>query len=367
MFSTFDRYVIRHCLISTFGFLLVLTCTAYLTQSVRVIDAIAAFDDPLPVFGWLALLLIPAILSHSLPLAGFVGALHVLFRLHGDSEIAAIYAAGSGPRRLLRPIAAFGLIIALLAAPITLLAAPYARAQSAELLNLFGTNLTSRFLRPGKFTTSNNSTVYVRSLDENDTANHIFIYQELGPQESVVYAARDGSLDFRDGLYELVLNFGVIHGLNAGTGDESLLRFDKWSYRLGEQKAVPDRFPRPWEMFVTDLLDPDLELPDESQRPIYLVEAHDQITLPVYGLVLPIMALAGLLAGRARDTISPLRVTLTAAAGIALLLAFFMSKSQVNTSLDWLYALYVLPAAAGLGSVLALYRDGRSASYRVAP
>ena len=358
--ATLDRYLFRQLLWSSLGLLVVVFCIVFLAQSIRIVETVAQHGKGLRLFAELAALLAPPILALALPTTGFVGVVHTLYRLHSNSEIAAIHAAGVGPYRLLPSVLRFAILISLLTACATLYLSPVASRVSQERLSDLRNDLGVRLLQDGRFLNpSTGVTVFVRRIDRNQVMHNVFVHDAHNPNAATSYVAQRAQLEWNGPRPQLIMFEGSAYTVDSTGQQIGLLRYDQFIYDLSgllQQRGV--RFPRPHELFVTELFDPELATQSEHQRRSYRLKGHEQLSAPLYALALPFLALAGLLGGRARPTISTGRILATVSAGLALFVSAFATKAAALASSDWTAALYLLPVAVLLVSILSLALSG---------
>jgi lipopolysaccharide export system permease protein len=109
-----DRYFLTR-LLGPFGFFaLVLTGIIWLTQALGLIDRVIAYNQSALVFLEFSSLILPRVLNIVLPMAAFSAALFAVHRLYTESELIVAMAAGQSKLALLRPFAAFGMIVMVL-------------------------------------------------------------------------------------------------------------------------------------------------------------------------------------------------------------------------------------------------------------
>lgn len=72
----------------------IVTIIVWLTQSLQRLDIIVEHGQTLTMFGWISLLIVPSLLAVIIPFGLFAATLFALHKLHSDSEIAVMFAAG---------------------------------------------------------------------------------------------------------------------------------------------------------------------------------------------------------------------------------------------------------------------------------
>ncbi len=360
---TVDRYIYRQFCIAGTGFLLVLTCAAFLTQTIRIVDMVAFHGKGAVLFAELCLFLGPSILVVSLPMAGFVGTVFVIYRMHGDSEIPALYAAGSGTLRLAWPVCLFALLIAVLTALMALYLSPLGLSKSQERVFLLKNDIGALLLKDGQFLSpSKGVTAFIRQIDKQRVMHDIFVHDKSRREATTTYSAQQAVLEWVDARSQLTMFDGAAYAVGWDGNQVSLLRFDQFVYDLSELSQYKSRFPRPQEMVATELLDSALPVRGEANRRTYIGEGHGQLATPIFAFVLPFLALAGLLAGPARDSLPTSRVVAVTAAGFVLILSFFAAKNLIFASLKWIPVIYAIPLFTLLLAISALHiADSRGA------
>ena len=102
--SSLDKYILRQCITPLVLILIVTTLIVWMTQSLQRIDIIVEHGQGLGVFLFLSRLIIPSLLAVIIPFALFGAVVYALYRLHSDSEIAVMFAAGVSRRRTGAPV-----------------------------------------------------------------------------------------------------------------------------------------------------------------------------------------------------------------------------------------------------------------------
>ena len=240
---TVDRYIFRQFCIAGTGFLLVLTCAAFLTQTIRIVDMVAFHGKGAVLFAELCLFLGPSILVVSLPMAGFVGTVFVIYRMHGDSEIPALYAAGSGTLRLAWPVCLFALLIAVLTALMALYLSPLGLSKSQERVFHLKNDIGALLLKDGQFLSpSKGVTAFIRQIDKQRVMHDIFVHDKSRREATTTYSAQQAVLEWVDARSQLTMFDGAAYAVGWDGNQVSLLRFDQFVYDLSELSPVQIAF-----------------------------------------------------------------------------------------------------------------------------
>ncbi|MEM9270581.1 MAG: LptF/LptG family permease, partial [Pseudomonadota bacterium] len=109
-----DSYIFRDLLGAFAFFVLIFTGVVWLTEAVRLIDTVMTNAQSASVFLEFAFLVLPKVLSKTVPIAAFAATLYGINKFNVGSELVVMKAAGHSPLAILRPVAVFGLLAGLL-------------------------------------------------------------------------------------------------------------------------------------------------------------------------------------------------------------------------------------------------------------
>jgi lipopolysaccharide export system permease protein len=351
-----DRYILRQLIAALGFFVLVFTGVVWLTQAVRLIDTVVASGASARIFLEFSALVLPQVLVIVLPLAGIGAALYALNKLYTDSELVVMMGAGLGPAALLRPVAAFGAMLAAAMAVVVMLLVPRTGAILAERTQAIRSDLANaliverQFLHPAP-----GLTLFIADAGGTGEMGGIFLNDQRDPARAVTYSA-ERALLLREGMEaRLVMLEGVALGSGSG-GELTAVRFDEFVFDLSDLiRDDADRIPRPSEYSVLALLSPTAAMLDRGRysRADFVSEGHYKLTLPLLAMVYPMIALVTLLAGGYRRSGFGRRVVV--AVGVAALLQILMlalrARAQERAEL---WPLMYLPALLGAAYVTAL-------------
>lgn len=316
MMRLLDRYVLRE-VVAPFGVGLLLVVFVLLMNQVLLltelfIDKGVAAGQALRLLG----LLVPSILVFALPMAVLLGVLGGLARLSSDAEVVALQSLGVGPRRLARPVVAFGLCGFLLTLPLALFFAP--RANNAWVRAMAG-SVVGRVqlkIRPLEFNETLPDTVFlVREAGRDGRWRDVFAFLASDPAHPRLVLARSGTVRLYPEERRAVLELedGMVYaGPAAEPEKDTVTSFA----RLEEEIDVEDLFPRlsnakrVREKDIGELLGyvaaAEATAPrsrDTLQVRAHWIEVHKKFALAAACLVLALLGLPlGLMAGRAGRT-----------------------------------------------------------------
>lgn len=357
--TTLERYILRQLLGPLGFFVLVLTGVIWLTQSLRVIDIVVNNGQGAQVFLEFTALLLPMVFSIVLQLGGLAATVYTLHRLITESELAAMFASGVSKMRAARPIMVFGVgLTALLFIDTTYLMPTSARIMRDRVSEVRG-DLAAGLIRDGRFLNpSDGLTVYIREISNTGELRGIMVQDSRNRQSVVTYTAKRGYVTEQGGSPTLVMFEGQAQRLERGGLRLSLLRFDSWAYDLSyfvSSQGV--RFRKPSERYFPELINPPKELvPDQKTYSRFIAEGHEQLSAPLYGLALPLLAAATILgAGFSRRGLSG-TVALALALGAIARVVGLSVKSATSGAAELWPLLYAVPIGVILLSLLSLSR-----------
>lgn len=359
--GTLERYLLRQTLGPLAFFTLVLTGVVWLTQSLRIIDIVVNNGQGARVFLEFTALLLPTVLSIVLQLSALGATVYMLHRLISDSELAAAFAGGFSKMALARPVIVLGIgLTALLAVDTLYLMPTSARVMRDRLAEVRG-DIAAGLIRDGRFLTpANGLTVYIREITPKGEMLGVLVEDSSDAERGVItYTAKKGFLAENADNPALLMFDGQAQQYDPRTKRLSMLRFERLAYDLSSfMQREGQRYRKPSELYFWELINP----PDAEKMPKkalgkLLAEGHEQLSAPLYGLALPLVAAAVLLgAGFSRRGATGAIVT-AIALGAALRVGGLAIKSALTNAL-WLWPmLYALPLAAIALSLYALWRS----------
>lgn len=353
--TTLERYILRLLLGPLGFFVVVLTGVVWLTQSLRIIDIVVNNGQSARVFLEFTALLLPRALSIVLQLSALAATVYTLHRLISDSEVTAAIACGASRLRMTRPIMVFGLGLTAMLAVDTIYLMPTSQRALRERLAEVRGDVAASLIRDGRFLTpAPGLTVYIREITSDGRLNGVMVQDGRDKSSVVTYTAKSGYLTTSRKTPALVLFDGQAQRLEDGGERLAILRFDRLAYDLSSFISKTGvRHRKPSERFFWELIDPPNAdtLPKKALGKL-VAEGHEQLSAPLYGLALPLVAAALMLGAQfsRRGVGGAVAAALIAGAGLRVTgLAF---KSVATSQPDLWPLLYAPPIA---GSLFALW------------
>ena len=229
-----DRYLLVQLLTVFAFFSLVLVSVYWVNRAARLFDALIGDGQSFWVFLELSALTLPIVIRVVLPLSAFAAAVYVAIRLTRDNEMVVLQGIGLSYARLLRPVALFGLIVALMLAALMHVLMPLSRAQLAERQVEIAENITARFLRAGEFLDpADGVTVFLRDVTPEGQLLDVFLSDQRRADMRVEYSAASALLAPGPNGPVLVMLDGVALIHVTATGRLTTIAFDDLTYDVG--------------------------------------------------------------------------------------------------------------------------------------
>ncbi len=363
-----DSYVLRLLAGPFLFFVLVFTGVIWLTQSLRVIDTVVNNGQSARVFLELTLLLLPTVLSIVLPVSAFAATLYIINRLQVDSELVVLMGAGLSGGRLLRPVAIFGGCVVAVLLVITLYLMPTTKRMMHERVTEVRGDVAAAFLREGAFLApTRRVTVYLRRMGRPGEMLGVFVHDERDEDQITTYTAERAILVPGGESPRIVMFDGIAQSRPAAGGNLSLLRFERFTYDLGQlEDTSAARQKKPSEFFLPTLLTAEGEELGPYEVGEFRAEGHEQLASPFYAVALPLLATAMIVSFGFNRRGFAHRILIAVIAGLVLRVLGLAAKN-LTASEAALWPLMYLPPALGALAALWLMSSIGMAARRPGP
>ena len=243
MLKILDRYILKEIVPPFLVGLLVTTFVLLMNQILVLAELF--IDKGVPaglaarLLGWL----VPSLLAFAVPMAVLTGVLGGLARLSADSEIVAFQTLGIGSRRLLRPLAVFGVASWIVASGLALFLAPRANFRWVKAMTDSVLARAELRVNPLEFNeTLANTVLFVQNVDKDKSWQNVFAYLGKDPRNPRVVTARRGRINIFPGKKRATLELidGVLHtGSPSDPADYSLTSFDRFEEEIDVENLFP--------------------------------------------------------------------------------------------------------------------------------
>jgi len=359
------RYIILQIAGPLAFFTFSLTGVIWLTQSLRLLDVIITKGQSAATYIAFTGLVIPSVLSLTLPIAFFCAVLYALYRLSSDHELVVLSATGLSAWGIVRPLLLLAAAVAALVYAINLGLMPMANTKLKDQVMEIRTDLAASLLKEGAFSNPiQGLTVYIRERESNGDMRGILVHDNRELSNPVTYMAERGALVKTDaGPRLIMMNGNVQHRAtpqSTAGGSLSLLYFDRYVYDLSEFMPGPGvRWKEPEERYLTELFFPDETLGDQTHLDEFLAEAHRRLSAPLYVFAFAVIAVVALLSGQFSRRAPFWRPGAALAIAVAVRLAGLGLENLVEKNPLLMPGLYFWPVLVTAGGLLFLSDEGQ--------
>ena len=330
--------------------LLVVTMIVWMTQVLQRVEIIVDHGQGLGIFAMISVLIIPSLLAVIIPFGVFGAVAYALYRLHSDSEIAVIFAAGVSRLRIARPI----LLLTAIGALATLYVNVDLMPRSYRLLKMtiadIRADVASSVLKSGEFTTFiDGFTVYVDESRPGGQFVGLLVNDYRDSDDPRVYMAERALLQETENGPMLFLRNGMVQRGDPLSDNLSFIPFEEVSVNVSEQQGNRDEFfLEVTERYPHELLNPDMSHPyDQRFAGKLIAEGHARYAAPIYTFAYVLICLYALIGGAYSRQGYVLRLCAAGAAIFGIRVAGFVLQGIVEgTGAYW--QLYAVPLVPGL-------------------
>ena len=355
--ARFDRYVLSLMLAVFAFFAFILVAVYWVNQAVRLFERLIGDGQTAMVFLEFSLLSLPNVVRLVLPVAALVATLYATNRLAGESELVVMQATGFSPWQLARPVAWFGLVVALVMSLLVHWLVPVSRAELAARSQAIERNMVAGLLVEGTFVHPvAGVTLFAREITDLGELRQTLLSDARGPDRTDYYSDRAFVVS-EGNRTSLVMVDGV--AMTVGATDQALqmTRFEDLTFDIeqaGDAAAAPRLEPR--EMATPRLLAAAAEDVAESghSRAHYLREGHERFAQALTAGLTPVLAFAVLCLGSySRLGLTPQIFAAVLVVILLQLVANAASDVAARSSAAWVavYLAPVMTAALAAGTL----------------
>jgi len=341
-----NRYIFLQIMVPFVMITIVITAIAWLTQSTRLLDLIILQGQGAGIFFRLSLLFIPNLAGLVAPIGLLIACIYTLNRMNQDSELAVIYAAGSGKWKIVRPFILASLVVTVFVAIISAYVMPKSlQALRAEITQIRA-DLLANLLQPGRFFSPlKGVTIYFRERDQNNDMLGVIIHDRRNLEEQITIVAKRSTLIGNEAGNFMVFYDGNTQRRARTAEKTNILAFTKYSYDLsGFSPEAQISYLKPKEKFIGDLYNPNPTDPYFLTSPGKVrAELHRRLTSIIYPLVFTLIALAFLADAQTARQGQVIRILLAISA-VIIVRGLGLALTNLSAKKDWAVLLiYGLP------------------------
>lgn len=355
------RYMCRQLIWPLFFIAVAMAGVIWLTQSLRFVDLILNRGLPAHTFFYLAVLVLPMVMSVLLPVAFFIAVVFAYTKMTMDSELVVLQASGMSHSDLARPAAAMMALVIGLCYLLNLYLMPLAYRQFKDLQFSIRHNYSSVLLQEGAFNTvADGVTVYVRERHSDGELLGILVHDERVPEKPVTMMAERGALVQTPRGPRVVMINGNRQAVERSHEQLSILYFDRYIVDFNTADQTDEsRWREPRERFIHELFNPDSSEDDQRNAASLRAEGHQRLSSPLLAGAYGLIGLAALLAGEFNRR-GQVRRILWATAAVVLLQLCYLGAANLTATIPAVAPLlYVIPVAAAAAAAYVLFNRHR--------
>ena len=354
-----ERYIFKTVCAAFLAICLALTAVIWVTQALRELDLITGQGQSFFVFVFFNLLSLPTLLAIVAPIALFAATLSTLNKLNGDSELIVMSASGVAPLRLALPFAFLALLVAALAAWLSISVIPESFKVLRDLISHVRADVITKVAQEGRFTVLDSGITFHFREKKGDALEGVFMEDARDPDKPSVYLAERGHTVSAGEASFLILENGYVQRGQGAGKDPAMVTFDRYALDLSQlAQDAEQTIYKPRERSTTELLaDSSNDAYAQLTAGRFRAELHDRFSAPLFPLACMMIAFAAL--GSARTTRQGRGKAMGAAifAIVVLRIAIFGISSLIVRSPGAVPLAYAVPIAVTAGSALIAFRS----------
>jgi lipopolysaccharide export system permease protein len=341
-------YILRQIVGPFLLFTLLLALVVWMTQSLRLLDLVINRGQSAGIFAYLTVLMLPGLLVVIIPIAFFGAALFALNKLNHDSELVVMWSAGFSRVQMAAPVIFAAAMAMALTYLCSLYLMPLGQRLTRDKVFEIRADIGAAILREGAFTTpSEGLTVFIRELSQTGEIKGILVHDNRDLTRPITYLAETGVLAQTPAGARLIMLNGNIERAEEAGSRLSVLKFDRYVFDLDEYAGQQRGTERETsERYLSELFEPEIAGPNNDvRRGVYLAEAHNRLSGPLYCLAFALIALAATAKGHMLRASYALRLGGAALMGALLRLLGYAAQGTAARNPAFLPVLYLLPLA----------------------
>jgi lipopolysaccharide export system permease protein len=340
-----SKYITRQTVITLFFSVGVFTFVLLLARVLKELSELLVNRQAgLAVVGWFLVLLLPTVLSFSLPMAMLTTALLVFGRMSADNEITAMRASGIGLGRVAAPVIVLSALMGAICFYMNTTLAPQCRFQFRTLFLKMGTENPMALLEEGTYIKDFPGYVIYVGRKKEDLIEDVTLYA-LDTNDNVVSSLRaqrglvKGELQEKKLLLDLYDVRGDLRDPNDPTNIHkirpgSTARRYPVELDLGNAFRQARTSRRLSDLLFSELLDQVESLRNQGIYPAAaLMEAHQRVAMAVACVAFTLIGIPLGVKTSRRETSIGIAISL----GLALVYYFTMVLANVLRNRPYLY------------------------------
>ncbi len=362
----FSRYVFRQAASSFLLILVSLTGIVWIALALRQFNVVTSQGQDTWMLVKVTSLAVPNLMAIIAPFSLLIGALHTLNRLNTDSELIVLSAAGSKVWTVARPLLLLALLVSIFLAFVSHFAQPWSMRLLRDYMVQVRSDLLTQVIQPGRFSSPEQDLMFhIRDRSADGELLGLVMHDTRDKSQAQTYLAEHGTIVKQDATAYLVMSNGHIIRRTDADGPPQIIAFDKYVVDLDRFEPQDDGSGelKPRERYWNELVHPGEDSKIyKANRGQFRAEIHERLVSPLYPIAFAFLIIA--FVGQARSTRSSRMqsLVLTFLLGAACRMAGLALNSAVTRNPAMLFALYGVPVAAIIISLIIIKRADRQRS-----
>ena len=363
--SRFTTYAIREISSSFLLLLILLSSILWLGQGLRHIELLTSDNVSFVSYISYILLLLPKILSITIPICLFLSVLFNINRLRNDSELIVLWAAGkSDLESLLKPIFLLALLIYFLSTILSVYITPYSLNEIRhKIIDIRSSGVHSSILKEKKFISPvDNLTIFLQERVANKITG-LLIHDIKNPYSPQTYIAENGEFIEEDNKKILRLFNGNIQIFERNENKISEVEFQTYDLNLAPYNKQESEHIYADELYtyqiINNLNGKQIKYLDSYEKEQF-AQLHSRIANPLYVFSFALIPLIILKFSKKPGDSFLMPISIVS------VIAFIFQITQITTSnllidkSNLVYMIYILPVSFLLIIILVIFLDSIS-------
>ena len=254
--SKFNIYIIKEIIFTLAFLVILLTGILWLGQGLRHVELLTTDNISFSSYISYIFLLIPKIMTLTIPISVFLSVIFILNRVRSDSELIILWASGeSNSNIILKPIMLIAIIIFAVMLLITTFITPYALNEIRfKIIDIRSSGLSSSILEEKKFISPSESlTIFIQERD-GIKINNLLIHDNTNQEKPQTYIAQNGEFISNDQKKILRLYNGSTQIFNKSEQTISEIDFETYDLDLNPYSRSESTHRYPDELLTKEII-----------------------------------------------------------------------------------------------------------------
>jgi lipopolysaccharide export system permease protein len=282
------KSIIRELLLTFIVTLAFLNSILMMEKILRLSRLLSGVGATMSDMARVIILLQPQLLMLTIPMSLLLSVLLVYGRMHLDSEIIILKAAGMDYLRISFPVIIVGFLCFIASVAVSFFIGPASSVRLREELTRVISVRSTLAIEEGTFNKAfKDIVILVKGKKSSDTLEDIFIYDTRSKDEPRVLIAREGKISIQN---DFTVGLNLQNGyMNISTGNNSTELFFR-TYRMALYLDAQSVAPKKIELTPAQLFRMANEAGDDKARTSFYLEFQRRLSLPVVCLILVFVA-----------------------------------------------------------------------------